>query len=161
MGAPLSDIIGRECSPNAVAPKEETLEFDPTSENSRAGENPLESKFKHPKGTFTSEGEAIARGDPENAEQGEEIADNDLPRNAEADSGVEETGLDPADNGTASIAQFANPSEIERSATNDVFKQELAPSGGKENSSAPLDNSELAGADNSPPMSTVVITFSC
>jgi len=43
MGAPHSDITGREKPfPNAAAPKEETSkEFDPTSEKSSDGENPL------------------------------------------------------------------------------------------------------------------------
>jgi hypothetical protein len=121
--------------------------------------------------------EAIAEGDPENVETRLEIADNDIPRNTKActgeevyieDSGAKESGLDPAGSRrvcATSTAHYANPSKTieERSAANDVFKQELAPSGGKDSglvgvSSAPLDILELVGADNPPPMSTAVVT---
>jgi hypothetical protein len=75
-------------------PKEETpKEFDPTSEKSSVGENPLEYKFEHSKGTLTASrgrteaGEAIAKGDPEITETGLEITSNDIPRNAEACTG--------------------------------------------------------------------------
>jgi len=79
MGAPFSNIIRREkwsLSPNAVAPKEETLKSDPTTDSSGAkenpSENPLESKFDHPKGALTSKEEAIA-GDPETLNKGKRL----------------------------------------------------------------------------------------
>jgi len=103
MGAPLSDIIGREkrsLSPNTITPKEETLKSDPTLENSGVGENPsentFESRIEHLKGALTLEEEAIV-GDPENAKQGEEIADSDTPGDADPDFGLEETGPGFAD----------------------------------------------------------------
>jgi len=199
-GTPHFDITGREkrnLFPNTAAPKEETSkESDLTLEKSSAGENPSESEStltaastfwpapdEHPKGTPTaSRGgaeaeEAIAEGDPKNAETGPEISDNDIPGNAKAfkgeeacieDSGAEESGLDPAGNrreAATSTARSANPSETseERSMANDVFKQELAPSGGKGSDLAgvslgPSDISKLVGANNLPPMAIIVVT---
>jgi hypothetical protein len=120
------------------------------------------------------------KGTQKKAETRLEIASIDIPGKTETctgeeayieDSEAEESGPTLVGNRrecATSTTHFAHPSKTseERSAANDVFKQESAPSGGKDNGlarvpSALLDISELVEADNPPPMSTVVITCGC